>query len=130
MGRETMGAAPLRTRLIVLSILAAMAFAACAPAAPASRPPDAAGVGGGTQEQPGRKKVLTMGLNAILDAFSIAGSTVTAGGRLSFIEIHSQALFTADKTSGRPILTTTDPNPRGSVRSSASSACVTDPRLT
>jgi len=98
-----MGAAPLRTRLIVLSILAAMAFAACAPAAPASRPPDAAGVGGGTQEQPGRKKVLTMGLNAILDAFSIAGSTVTAGGRLSFIEIHSQALFTADKTSGRPI---------------------------
>jgi peptide/nickel transport system substrate-binding protein len=44
-----------------------------------------------------------MGLGAILDAFSIAGSSNTQGGRLGWIEIHSQALFTADKTTGRPI---------------------------
>jgi peptide/nickel transport system substrate-binding protein len=47
--------------------------------------------------------VLVLGLSTILDGFSIASSTVTAGGRLSYIEIHSQALFTADKTTGRPI---------------------------
>src|SRR5579871_3769340 len=53
--------------------------------------------------QPGQRKTLVLGLGAILDAFAIAGSSITGGGRLSFIEIHSQALFTADKTTGRPI---------------------------
>ena len=44
-----------------------------------------------------------MGMGSVLDAFSVAGSSNTGGGRLGFIEIHSQALFTADKTTGRPI---------------------------
>jgi peptide/nickel transport system substrate-binding protein len=44
-----------------------------------------------------------MGVGAVLDAFSIAGSSNTGGGRLGFIEIHSQAMFTSDKTTGRPI---------------------------
>ncbi len=55
------------------------------------------------QANPGRNKVLNLGLRTILDAFSIAGSPTLAGGGLGVIEIHSQALFTADKTSGRPI---------------------------
>jgi peptide/nickel transport system substrate-binding protein len=44
-----------------------------------------------------------MGLRTIIDAFSIAGSSTTSGGGLSYIEIHSQALFTSDKATGRPI---------------------------
>src|SRR5207302_1816196 len=53
--------------------------------------------------QAGPRKTLVMGMGAVLDAFSIAGSSNTAGGRLGFIEIHSQALFAADKTTGHPI---------------------------
>ncbi len=44
-----------------------------------------------------------MGISTIIDAFSIAGSSTTSGGGLGYIEIHSQALFTSDKTTGRPI---------------------------
>jgi peptide/nickel transport system substrate-binding protein len=44
-----------------------------------------------------------MGLATVIDAFSVAGSSTTSGGGLAYIEIHSQALFTADKTTGRPI---------------------------
>ena len=47
--------------------------------------------------------MLTMALNTILDGFSVAASSTTSGGGLGYIEIHSQALFTADKTTGRPI---------------------------
>src|SRR5207247_10696184 len=44
-----------------------------------------------------------LGLRTILDAFSIAASPTLAGGGLGYIEIHSQALFTADQNTGRPI---------------------------
>src|SRR6266542_4515698 len=81
------------------AIVAATVLMSCAPA-PSS------GVGRGqspAESQPARKKVLNMGLRTIIDAFSIAGSSTTSGGGLSYIEIHSQALFTSDKTTGRPV---------------------------
>jgi len=83
-----------------------LGVAACAPASPsASSGP--AGSSNGPQPttgvQAGQRKVLNLGLNTILDGFSVAASSTTQGGGLSYIEIHSQALFTADKTSGRPI---------------------------
>jgi peptide/nickel transport system substrate-binding protein len=70
----------------------------CAPSGP-SRPADDASAA----QQPSRKKVLNLGLRAILDGFSISGSASLAGGALGYIEIHSQALFSSDKTTGRPI---------------------------
>src|SRR5207302_4044255 len=48
-------------------------------------------------------KVLNLGLRTVLDGFSIAGSGTLQGGGLGYIELHSQALFTADKTTGRPV---------------------------
>src|SRR5947209_9317265 len=81
-------------------ILAWALLVSCAPVAPEA----AAGLRQNQPEsQPGRKKVLNMGLRTIIDAFSIAGSSTTSGGGLSYIEIHSQALFTSDKSTGRPI---------------------------
>ncbi len=60
--------------------------------------------GAGSQsQQPGRRKVLNLGLRTVLDGFAIAASGSLQGGGLGYIEIHSQALFTADKTTGRPI---------------------------
>src|SRR5205085_2857505 len=51
----------------------------------------------------GHRKVLNLGLRTILDGFAIAASGTLAGGGLGYIEIHSQALFTADKTTGHPV---------------------------
>jgi peptide/nickel transport system substrate-binding protein len=89
-----------RTFASVSAIVLAALLMSCAPGAPEA----AGGLRQNQPEsQPGRKKVLNMGLRTIIDAFSIAGSSTTSGGGLSYIEIHSQALFTSDKTTGRPI---------------------------
>ncbi len=87
-------------RVVVLAVLAGVIAAACAPPIPSSRGPDA---GGASAQPSGRKKVLNLGLRTILDGFSISAAATLAGGGLGYIEIHSQALFTADKTTGRPI---------------------------
>ena len=90
-----------RTFAGALAILAAAVVAtSCAPSA---RSPGASPGQPQPESQPARKKVLNMGLRTIIDAFSIAGSSTTSGGGLSYIEIHSQALFTSDKSTGRPI---------------------------
>ncbi len=73
---------------------------ACQPSAPAQ---PTSPVQDGAATRGDQRKTLVMGMGAILDAFSIAGSSNTGGGRLGFIEVHSQALFTSDKTTGRPI---------------------------
>jgi peptide/nickel transport system substrate-binding protein len=88
-------------RGIGLTALVAILVTACAPAAPAARSPDA-GESAPSAAQ-GRKKVLNLGLRTILDGFSIAGSGSLAGGGLGYIEIHSQALFSSDKATGRPV---------------------------
>lgn len=98
-------AATIQARRIVglqAALCIASLLAACA------QPPAGRGAGpspreNSTADQPAQHKTLVMGMGAVLDAFSIAGSSNTGGGRLGFIEIHSQALFTADKTTGRPI---------------------------
>jgi peptide/nickel transport system substrate-binding protein len=92
--------------LTSLTCLLTLVMVSCAPAAPAPSQ-SGQGSGVGTQpsdagSQPARRKVLNMGLRTILDAFSTAASSTTSGGGLSYIEIHSQALFTADKQTGRP----------------------------
>src|SRR6266704_777706 len=91
-------------RCALLPLIGAIVCAsACAPGATA---PSTAGRGAQPSSgsaEPGQMKTLVMGMGAILDGFSIASTSNTGGGRLGFIEIHSQALFTADKTSGRPI---------------------------
>jgi ABC-type transport system substrate-binding protein len=87
-----------------VSFQAAMLLAlvtACAPTPPITTSPSV-GETAPSSARTGQRKTLVMGLGAVLDAFSIAGSTQTGGGRLSFIEIHSQALFSADKSTGRP----------------------------
>jgi peptide/nickel transport system substrate-binding protein len=75
-------------------------LAACAPAA---APPASGGAAPATQAQPASKKVLNVALSSFLEGFSIASGSSTGGGRFSYIELHSQALFTSDKTTGRPI---------------------------
>src|SRR5579871_6411415 len=87
-------------------LVPALVVCACSPTAPAS--PGSSRSGGANQSAAappsgGAHKVLTMALNTILDGFSVAASSTTSGGGLGYIEIHSQALFTADKTTGRPI---------------------------
>jgi peptide/nickel transport system substrate-binding protein len=47
--------------------------------------------------------VLNLGLRTILDGFAIAASATLSGGGLGYIEMHSQALFTSDRDTGRPI---------------------------
>ncbi|HEY3118713.1 MAG TPA: ABC transporter substrate-binding protein [Chloroflexota bacterium] len=87
-------------RTVQCSALIVLVAAACA--SPASSPSQP---GAASQEQtnPGHKKVLNLALRTILDGFSISGSPTLQGGGYGYVEIHSQALFTADKTSGRPI---------------------------
>ena len=76
-------------------------LAACAPSSqPAS---STSGNAQGSSAPAGQKKVLNLGLRTILDGFSIAAAATLAGGGLGYIEIHSQALFTADRDTGRPI---------------------------
>lgn len=83
-------------------MLLVLVLAGCVPASPpgATR---SQGQPSGELPPAGQRKVLNMGLATVIDAFSIAGSSTTSGGGLAYIEIHSQALFTADKTTGRPI---------------------------
>src|SRR5688572_662400 len=92
-----------RRSLLSIYVLLAVVGVGCAQpsSGPASTGPQASGQE--APRAPGARKVLTMGISTIIDAFSIAGSSTTGGGGLGYIEIHSQALFTADKTSGRPI---------------------------
>ena len=89
--------------LALVSLLTIVA--ACAPSVPsAPAPSGGAGSQESTGERPsGQRKVLNLALATVIDAFSLAGSSTTSGGGLSYIEIHSQALFTADKTTGRPV---------------------------
>jgi peptide/nickel transport system substrate-binding protein len=90
-------------RWLILCMLLATIATACAPSAPTSTSRAPAAPGSGQERPAGQRKVLNMGLATVIDAFSIAGSSTTSGGGLSYVEIHSQALFTADKTTGRPI---------------------------
>src|SRR5687767_3457314 len=93
--------------MICVLTLVVTACAPSSPTAPASAPGTdqsaSAAQSNPAPSQPGRRKVLNMGLRTIVDGFSIAASSTTSGGGLAYIEIHSQALFTADKTTGRPI---------------------------
>jgi peptide/nickel transport system substrate-binding protein len=89
-------------RALIPCVLIATVLAGCAPGETPGAPRPQTQAGG--QERPaGQRKVLNMGLATVIDAFSVAGSSTTSGGGLAYIEIHSQALFTADKTTGRPI---------------------------
>jgi peptide/nickel transport system substrate-binding protein len=92
-----MGRRAQSTAILILAVF----LAACAPAGPAVPSPDRSAAG--QEASQGRRKVLNLGLRTILDGFSIGASGTLAGGGLGYIEIHSQALFTADKTTGRPI---------------------------
>ena len=82
------------------AVAAATVLMSCAPATPSA---GGGGVQSQAESQPARKKVLNMGLRTIIDGFSIAASSTTSGGGLGYIEIHSQALFTSDKGTGRPV---------------------------
>ncbi|MBM2812120.1 MAG: hypothetical protein HW416_2879, partial [Chloroflexi bacterium] len=88
-------------RLALYCLLALVSAACTYPGGGPSAPMDR---GDAAQQaaQP-KKKVLTMALATILDGFSIAASATLAGGGVSYAEMHSQALFTSDKTTGRPI---------------------------
>lgn len=72
----------------------------CAQPAPSARQPSEQGA---QPEAPGKRKVLNVAQANYVDAFSIGGNSTTSGGGLSYIEVHSQALFSADKTTGRPV---------------------------
>jgi len=87
--------------LLLCTVIATLV--ACAPSGPTSGQAPGGGAAPPGERQPGQRKVLTMALATIIDAFSLAASSTTSGGGLSYIEIHSQALFTADKTTGRSI---------------------------
>jgi peptide/nickel transport system substrate-binding protein len=97
--RDTFAARPWH-RLALYALLLVL-IAGCAP--PPARPTTGGEAPAQPQRVAGARKVLNMGISSIIDAFSIAGSSTTSGGGLGYIEIHSQALFTADKTTGRPI---------------------------
>jgi len=85
-------------RGVLIVLLAGLLTTACA------QPPPHSQNGEPAQSQTsGHAKVVNLGLRTILDAFSIAASPTLAGGGLGYIEIHSQALFTADQATGRPI---------------------------
>lgn len=84
-------------RVGVFGILAAVVVGACAPLGPSD------GTAPRVAQEPAQRKVLNLGLRTILDGFSISASASLAGGALGYVEIHSQALFTSDKTTGRPI---------------------------
>ncbi len=96
-----MGVRCARYRAVLLGAAALLFVSACASSSPsqsaqrttASQP----------ERQAGVRKVINLALLTVIDGFSIAASSTTSGGGLSYIEIHSQALFTADKTTGRPI---------------------------
>lgn len=87
-------------RFVQFAALIVLVTTSCAtPASSPSQP----GAAAQDQASPGRKKVLTLALRTLLDGFSISASPTLQGGGYGYVEIHSQALFTADKTSGRPI---------------------------
>src|SRR5438309_3505835 len=91
-----------RLRVLSFGALALVLLVACAPPPP-GRTTTGEGGPGNAGPQTGRRKVLNLGLRTVLDGFSIAGSGTLQGGGLGYIELHSQALFTADKTTGRPV---------------------------
>jgi peptide/nickel transport system substrate-binding protein len=86
---------------MLLGVLVLLVVGACSSPSPRSsgQSPGASQ----EQRQSGGRKVINLALQTIIDGFSIAASSTTSGGGLSYIEIHSQALFTSDKTTGRPI---------------------------
>ncbi len=92
-----------RRSLAVWCLAAILGVSCAAPSAsPGSSQRGAGDAPRGAQE-PASRKVLNMALNTIIDGFSIAASATLAGGGISYAEMHSQALFTSDKTTGRPI---------------------------
>ncbi len=97
-----MGHSRLWRRAAVPMGLFMLVIAACAsPAPPGARDETA---GGQQQREPGRRKVLNIAVsNSPIDAFSIGQQSPSSSGIINYAEIHSQGLFTADKTSGRPI---------------------------
>ncbi len=86
-------------RLTVQVYVALALLAACSQPGPPSDPP------GRQSDAPpaSDRKTLNMALSAPIDAFSIAGTSSESGGIQSYAEIHSQALFTSDRQSGRPV---------------------------
>src|SRR4051812_8443704 len=88
-------------RVTVLGLVFTI-LTACAPQAPVAAPSGEPGASASPRE-PGRLKVLNLGLSSFIDGFSIAASSTTNGGALAYIEIHSAPLVTADKTSSRPV---------------------------
>src|SRR5581483_471892 len=86
-------------RIALLGVLALL-LAACAAPPP---PRTASEASAQAPREGGPRKVLNLALLTIINGFSIAAGSTTSGGGLSYIEIHSQALFTADKTNGRPV---------------------------
>ncbi len=94
-----MGASRARSRCLGILVLVLFVTACAQPGPSTSRSSESAS----EQTNQGRRNVLNLGLRTILDGFSIGASGTLAGGGLGYIEIHSQALFTADKTTGRPI---------------------------
>src|SRR5438093_9355948 len=91
---------PTALRVLPLALLAGLVATGCAQPPAISRSQGTEAAQGQTSQ---RSKVLNLVLRTILDAFSIAASPTLAGGGLGYIETHSQALFTADQNTGRPI---------------------------
>lgn len=84
-------------------LLGALVLAACSAGPSTPRAESGPAPGQAQPREPGRVKAINLALTTIIDGFSIAASSTTAGGGLSYIEIHSAALVTADKVTGRPI---------------------------
>jgi peptide/nickel transport system substrate-binding protein len=84
-------------RGVTLALL--LVSTACAAPAPAGQ----SSVSAQPQRGSGPRKILNLALLTTINGFSITAGSTTAGGGLSYNEIHSQALFTADKTTGRPV---------------------------
>src|SRR5712692_3266830 len=88
---------PIMRRVVPIVLASVMlALTACAPGGAASPSPN-------PSSQPGRSKTLTIGISNAVDAFSIMGSSTTAGGWQSLNELHSDGLVTADRQVQRPV---------------------------
>lgn len=88
--------------VLTVCIVGVVLLAGCGQSAPPAAPQTGGAAASAVEREPARRKVLNMGLRTIIDAFSIAGHSTTSGGGHAYNEIHSQGLFTADKTTGRP----------------------------
>jgi peptide/nickel transport system substrate-binding protein len=89
---------PIATAVLLVSLL----MGACTPASPPASTAEPGAASAPRASEPGRRKVLNLGLRTVLDGFAISASATLQGGGLGYIEIHSQGLFSSDKTTGRP----------------------------